>query len=320
MTSRMVRVFVNAFGCRRARPGRRRSTPCARGTRTRRTKLATGGRVITDSRGLPIDGSAPMSAGSILRVIVRRDRAPVRRRRTVVTLNDDHSLRACFAGFPRRSCTVTSTGPCAPRRCSSSAREYQPADAAPTTPTRLRDYMRVDDARSLEDYLARFDVTLSVYADRGRARAHRVRARRSTRRATACGTSRSATRRCSTRVAGSSLERSRRGAAARARTRRARRRRDGSRHRLRAPAPRARRVARARAACGRVSSTEASSASTSPAAKLGNPASAHRGGVRARPRTRPGLHLSRRRGRRCVVRARRRARAAARTASVTRRG
>src|SRR5678816_4012563 len=26
----------------------------------------------------------------------------------------------------------------------------------------LRDYMRVDDARSLEDYLARFDVTLSV--------------------------------------------------------------------------------------------------------------------------------------------------------------
>src|ERR1700755_690878 len=30
-----------------------------------------------------------------------------------------------------------------------------PADA-------LREYMRVDDARSLEDYLARFDVTLSV--------------------------------------------------------------------------------------------------------------------------------------------------------------
>src|SRR6185503_19270988 len=26
----------------------------------------------------------------------------------------------------------------------------------------LREYMRVDDARSLEDYLARFDVTLSV--------------------------------------------------------------------------------------------------------------------------------------------------------------
>src|SRR6201992_659880 len=26
----------------------------------------------------------------------------------------------------------------------------------------LRDYMRVDDARSLEDYLARFDITLSV--------------------------------------------------------------------------------------------------------------------------------------------------------------
>ena len=29
-------------------------------------------------------------------------------------------------------------------------------------PDALRDYMRVDDARSLEDYLARFDVTLGV--------------------------------------------------------------------------------------------------------------------------------------------------------------
>ena len=31
-----------------------------------------------------------------------------------------------------------------------------------STPEQLREYMRVDDARNLEDYLARFDVTLSV--------------------------------------------------------------------------------------------------------------------------------------------------------------
>src|SRR6184192_1194614 len=41
------------------------------------------------------------------------------------------------------------------------AREYRtpvPRDDAES----LREYMRVDDARNLEDYLARFDVTLSV--------------------------------------------------------------------------------------------------------------------------------------------------------------
>ena len=34
-----------------------------------------GKRVITDSRGLPIDASTPMRAGSILRLVSRRDRA-----------------------------------------------------------------------------------------------------------------------------------------------------------------------------------------------------------------------------------------------------
>jgi len=38
-------------------------------------EIDAGTRLITDSRGLPIDGSAPMSAGSILRLIARRDRA-----------------------------------------------------------------------------------------------------------------------------------------------------------------------------------------------------------------------------------------------------
>ena len=34
-----------------------------------------GKRLITDSRGLPIDASSPLSAGSILRLIAKRERA-----------------------------------------------------------------------------------------------------------------------------------------------------------------------------------------------------------------------------------------------------
>ena len=34
-----------------------------------------GRRLITDSRGLPLDASAAMSAGSIIRLIAKRDRA-----------------------------------------------------------------------------------------------------------------------------------------------------------------------------------------------------------------------------------------------------
>ncbi len=36
-----------------------------------------GRRLITDSRGLPLDGSAAMSAGSIIRLVAKRDRAGV---------------------------------------------------------------------------------------------------------------------------------------------------------------------------------------------------------------------------------------------------
>jgi hypothetical protein len=37
-------------------------------------EIGAGQRQITDSRGLPIDGATPMSAGSILRVVPRRER------------------------------------------------------------------------------------------------------------------------------------------------------------------------------------------------------------------------------------------------------
>ena len=38
-------------------------------------EVSTGGRGIVDSRGLPLDPAAPMSAGSILRLVVVRKRA-----------------------------------------------------------------------------------------------------------------------------------------------------------------------------------------------------------------------------------------------------
>lgn len=76
MTTRMVRVFVNAIGVEvpegsTALDAVRAWDDEAAGA------VAAGGRIITDSRGLPIDGGVPMPAGSILRVIAVRDRGAV---------------------------------------------------------------------------------------------------------------------------------------------------------------------------------------------------------------------------------------------------
>jgi hypothetical protein len=38
-------------------------------------EVSGGGRTIVDSRGLPLDPAAPMSAGSILRLVVVRNRS-----------------------------------------------------------------------------------------------------------------------------------------------------------------------------------------------------------------------------------------------------
>ena len=39
------------------------------------SEVSAGRRSIVDSRGLPLDAAAPMSAGSILRLVAKRDRA-----------------------------------------------------------------------------------------------------------------------------------------------------------------------------------------------------------------------------------------------------
>ena len=75
MTTRMVRVFVNATGV--DVPAGATALDAARAWSADAAEEVTrGARIITDSRGLPLDASAPMSAGSILRLIAKRDREP----------------------------------------------------------------------------------------------------------------------------------------------------------------------------------------------------------------------------------------------------
>jgi len=70
----MIRVFVNATSVdvpagSTALDAVRAWNPDAA------LEVGAGTRLITDSRGLPIDAASPMSAGSILRLIGKRDRA-----------------------------------------------------------------------------------------------------------------------------------------------------------------------------------------------------------------------------------------------------
>jgi hypothetical protein len=73
MTGRTVRVFVNGSGVD-VPAGATALDAVREWSDAVASEVAAGGRVITDSRGLPMDAATPMSAGSILRVIVRRER------------------------------------------------------------------------------------------------------------------------------------------------------------------------------------------------------------------------------------------------------
>jgi hypothetical protein len=69
----MVRVFVNAAGV--DVPAGATAFDAVRAWNADAAAEVTDGkRLITDSRGLPIDGATPMPAGSILRLIANRDR------------------------------------------------------------------------------------------------------------------------------------------------------------------------------------------------------------------------------------------------------
>lgn len=73
MSSRTIRVFVNAVGVE-VRAGATALDAVRAWNAHSASEVAAGTRLITDSRGLPIDSATPMSAGSILRLIAKRDR------------------------------------------------------------------------------------------------------------------------------------------------------------------------------------------------------------------------------------------------------
>jgi len=70
----MIRVFVNASGVD-VPPGSTALDAVRAFDASAADEVTGGKRLITDSRGLPIEGDTPMNAGSILRLIAKRDRA-----------------------------------------------------------------------------------------------------------------------------------------------------------------------------------------------------------------------------------------------------
>lgn len=71
MSTRMIRVFVNATAV--DVPAGATALDAVRAWSSDAVGEVTAGvRLITDSRGLPIGGETPMSAGSILRLIANR--------------------------------------------------------------------------------------------------------------------------------------------------------------------------------------------------------------------------------------------------------
>jgi len=71
MTTRMVRVFVNGSGV--DVPAGSPALDAVQAWNVDAAgEVSAGTRLITDSRGLPIDANTPMSAGSILRLIANR--------------------------------------------------------------------------------------------------------------------------------------------------------------------------------------------------------------------------------------------------------
>jgi len=73
MTDSTVRVFVNANGV--DVPHGATALDAVRAWNAdAAAEVADGARLITDSRGLPIDAATPMNAGSILRLVANRGR------------------------------------------------------------------------------------------------------------------------------------------------------------------------------------------------------------------------------------------------------
>jgi hypothetical protein len=74
MSTRMIRVFVNATGVD-VPAGATALDAVHAWNSDAAAEVSAGVRLITDSRGLPIGGETPMSAGSIVRLIANRSAA-----------------------------------------------------------------------------------------------------------------------------------------------------------------------------------------------------------------------------------------------------
>ncbi|HKN65194.1 MAG TPA: hypothetical protein VJW73_02900 [Gemmatimonadaceae bacterium] len=79
---KMVRVFVNAVGVM-VPAGSSILDAVRRWNESEGTAVADGEKMVTDSRGLPIDADKPVSAGSIFRLV------PVRKRGGAREYDDD---------------------------------------------------------------------------------------------------------------------------------------------------------------------------------------------------------------------------------------
>jgi hypothetical protein len=69
-----IRVFVNGQGID-VSSGATALDAVRRWNTSAAQSVEDGARLITDSRGLPIDPSTPLSAGAILRLVANRERA-----------------------------------------------------------------------------------------------------------------------------------------------------------------------------------------------------------------------------------------------------
>ena len=191
-----VRIECNER-CRRARRALRHSTPSARGM-PRRREVTAGARIITErSRAADRCGGADIERG--LHPAPHREARSGRGGSLIAECRSPSP--SCCADFQKQSCTATSTDRSV-RTLIELGREYDQqmptADADSLSANTCAAWMA---PRHLEDYLARFDITLVGDASGGGAGAHRVRAGwRSTPARTAFATSRCATRRCSTRA------------------------------------------------------------------------------------------------------------------------
>jgi hypothetical protein len=71
----MVRVFVNGSGVD-VPAGSAALDAVKMWNPSAASEVSTGTKLITDSRGLPMEASTPVSAGSILRLIAKRGAGP----------------------------------------------------------------------------------------------------------------------------------------------------------------------------------------------------------------------------------------------------